>query len=198
MLAHETLEDLPASIRNTESETSRSWSSLKSLFTQTRAIFSKPSPLLAPRDDLSHIDSDERRIADIASLCCSITSSGPSADSTERCELYKHFFQTVLRPGAELSQGTANLFVAVKTQAIIDSVARGVQEKPIDQLIEEAFPSDLEQQLSQRHEGFGLTDVERSLVNTAQQRREELLSHIASGQNESECDQEASVKISVS
>jgi protein TBF1 len=158
---------------------------LNFLFHQARLLFSKDSPRLSGVEDLAHIDDDERRICDLASLCCSITSSGPAADCPERHRLYGSFFSIILRDGAELSQRTADLFVAANTHAIIDSVARGVQEKPIDQIIEEALPSNLEQLLKDRRgAALDMTEVERSLVETAQLRKETLLSNIGSGQNE--------------
>lgn len=128
---------------------------------------------------------DELRIANLASLCCSLTSTGRDADSADRLELYSAFFPIVLHHDAELSRRVADLFVATKTQAVIDSVARGVQEKPIDQIIDEAFPAHLEQVLTRRHEGLDLTDTERFLVRSAQERKDALLSHIAEGQDES-------------
>lgn len=184
VLSQQPLDDLPAAIRNRESETFRSWELLKSLFLQTRSLYSSCSPLLR-QEDLSFLEAkEELRVANLASLCCSMTLSGRDADSADRFELYNNFFSIILRSGADLSSEVADLFLAVKTQAVIDSVAKGVQETPIDQIIEKTFPIHLDQILRDRRGASDLTPTEQALAASCQARKDALFKQIADGLDE--------------
>ncbi|KAM0323001.1 hypothetical protein ACHAQA_009100 [Verticillium albo-atrum] len=175
---------LSGAIRTLDSEAATSWAALKALFTSTRQLYSQTDPILHPDILGSLCSTDELRLANLASICCSLTSTGRDADTIDRRELYKSFFSILLRDGSELSNVVSDLFVAAKTQAIIDSVAKGVQETPIDQIIEEAFPANLEQTLKSRHGGSELTQVEQALVTLAYGRKEALFKQIAEGLDE--------------
>ncbi|EGY19998.1 hypothetical protein VD0002_g9365 [Verticillium dahliae] len=175
---------LSSAIRTHDSEAATSWVALKNLFTSTRQLFSQTDPVLHSDFLGSICSTDELRLANLASICCSLTSTGRDADTIDRRELYKSFFSILLRDGSELSNVVSDLFVAAKTQAIIDSVAKGVQETPIDQIIEEAFPASLEQNLKSRHGGSDLTQVEQALVTLAYGRKEALFKQIAEGLDE--------------
>ncbi|ROT43460.1 hypothetical protein SODALDRAFT_39668 [Sodiomyces alkalinus F11] len=186
VLSQQSPDDLPAAIRNRESEAFQSWEILKSLFVQTRSLYSSNSPLLR-QEDLSYLEAEEElRLANLASLCCSMTSSGRDADSADRFELYNEFFSIILRPGADISTGVADLFLAVKTQAVIDSVAKGVQETPIDQIIEKTFPVHLDQILRDRRGVSDLTPTEQALTASCQARKDALFKQIAEGLDESQ------------
>ncbi|KAM0284520.1 hypothetical protein ACHAQH_001886 [Verticillium albo-atrum] len=175
---------LSSAIRAQDSEAAASWAALKNLFISTRQLYSHSDPVLHPDVFGSICSADELRLANLASICCSLTSTGRDADTIDRRELYKSFFSILLRDGNELSNVVSDLFVAAKTQAIIDSVAKGVQETPIDQIIEEAFPASLEQNLKSRHGGSDLTQVEQALVALAYGRKEALFKQIAEGLDE--------------
>ncbi|KAL2759609.1 hypothetical protein ACRALDRAFT_1046999 [Sodiomyces alcalophilus JCM 7366] len=184
VLSQQPLDDLPAAIRNRESKTFRSWELLKSLFTQTRSLYSSTSPLLR-HEDLSFLEAEEElRVANLASLCCSMTLSGRDADSADRSELYNDFFSIILRSGADLSKEVADLFLGAKTQAVIDSVAKGVQETPIDQIIEKTFPVHLGQILRDRRGVSDLTPTEQALTVSCQERKDALFRQIADGLDE--------------
>ncbi|KAK2735384.1 myb dna binding protein [Colletotrichum kahawae] len=186
ILSQHVFDDVYQQLQEKDSEVSKSFATIKSLFQQTRAIYSTTDLILDPATlDLTMPDNlTDVQVANLASFCCALFSFDGHHDSTskELLALQDHFFSVFL-PGGEhdtVTQEISDLFVAVKTHLVIDAVTTADQSAPVDQLIADAFSADLEDKLRARHEGSTLTTEEQSLVTAVQERKAALISY-ASG-----------------
>ncbi|KAI3552985.1 myb-like DNA-binding domain-containing protein [Colletotrichum abscissum] len=176
--------DVYQQLQDRESDLCKSFSTLKSLLRQTRSIYSTTDLILDPAVlDLTAPDNlTDIQVANLASFCCELfTFDGEhQLGSNELLALEDKFF-TVFPPGAEgISHDISELFLAVKTQLVIESVTSANQSGPVDQLIAQAFSSSLEDKLKARHEGSDLTAEERALVTSVEERKTSLITY-ASG-----------------
>ncbi|KAI8243980.1 Telomeric DNA-binding factor trf1 [Colletotrichum sp. SAR 10_96] len=186
ILSQHVFDDVYQQLQEKDSEVSKSFATIKSLFQQTRAIYSTTDLILDPATlDLTMPDNlTDVQVANLASFCCALFSFDGHHDSTskELLALQDHFFSVFL-PGGEhdtVTQEISDLFVAVKTHLVIDAVTTADQSAPVDQLIADAFSADLEDKLRARHGGSNLTTEEQSLVTAVQERKAALISY-ASG-----------------
>ncbi|KAI8304612.1 Telomeric DNA-binding factor trf1 [Colletotrichum sp. SAR11_240] len=186
ILSQHVFDDVYQQLQEKDSEVSKSFATIKSLFQQTRAIYSTSDLILDPATlDLTMPDNlTDVQVANLASFCCALFSFDGHHDSTskELLALQDHFFSVFL-PGGEhdtVTQEISDLFVAVKTHLVIDAVTTADQSAPVDQLIADAFSADLEDKLRARHGGSILTTEEQSLVTAVQERKAALISY-ASG-----------------
>ncbi|KAF4817793.1 Telomeric DNA-binding factor trf1 [Colletotrichum siamense] len=186
ILSQHVFDDVYQQLQEKNSEVSKSFATIKSLFQQTRAIYSTTDLILDPATlDLTMPDNlTDVQVANLASFCCALFSFDGHHDSTskELLALQDHFFSVFL-PGGEhdtVTQEISDLFVAVKTHLVIDAVTTADQSAPVDQLIADAFSADLEDKLRARHGGSTLTTEEQSLVTAVQERKAALISY-ASG-----------------
>ncbi|EQB58525.1 myb-like DNA-binding domain-containing protein [Colletotrichum gloeosporioides Cg-14] len=186
ILSQHVFDDVYQQLQEKDSEVSKSFATIKSLFQQTRAIYSTTDLILDPAMlDLTLPDNlTDVQVANLASFCCALFSFDGHHDSTskELLALQDHFFSVFL-PGGEhdtVTQEISDLFVAVKTHLVIDAVTTADQSAPVDQLIADAFSADLEDKLRARHGGSTLTTEEQSLVTAVQERKAALISY-ASG-----------------
>ncbi|KAJ5007091.1 Telomeric DNA-binding factor trf1 [Colletotrichum sp. SAR 10_66] len=186
ILSQHVFDDVYQQLQEKDSEVSKSFATIKSLFQQTRAIYSTTDLILDPATlDLTMPDNlTDVQVANLASFCCALFSFDGHHDSTskELLALQDHFFSVFL-PGGEhdtVTQEISDLFVAVKTHLVIDAVTTADQSAPVDQLIADAFSADLEDKLRARHGGSTLTTEEQSLVTAVQERKAALISY-ASG-----------------
>lgn len=186
ILSQHVFDDVYRQLQEKDSEVSKSFATIKSLFQQTRAIYSTTDLILDPATlDLMMPDNlTDVQVANLASFCCALFSFDGHHDSTskELLALQDHFFSVFL-PGGEhdtVTQEISDLFVAVKTHLVIDAVTTADQSAPVDQLIADAFSADLEDKLRARHGGSTLTTEEQSLVTAVQERKAALISY-ASG-----------------
>ncbi|KAK1508334.1 myb-like DNA-binding domain-containing protein [Colletotrichum tamarilloi] len=176
--------DVYQQLQDRESDLCKSFSTLKSLLRQTRSIYSTTDLILDPAVlDLTAPDNlTDIQVANLASFCCELfTFDGEhQLGSNELLALEDKFF-TVFPPGTEgISHDISELFLAVKTQLVIESVTSANQSGPVDQLIAQAFSSSLEDKLKARHEGSDLTAEERALVTSVEERKTSLITY-ASG-----------------
>lgn len=176
--------DVYQQLQDRESDLCKSFSTLKSLLRQTRSIYSTTDLILDPAVlDLTAPDNlTDIQVANLASFCCELfTFDGEHQLSSNELLALEDKFFTVFPPGTEgISHDISELFLAVKTQLVIESVTSANQSGPVDQSIALAFSSSLEDKLKARHEGSELTAEERALVTSVEERKTSLITY-ASG-----------------
>ncbi|WYZ36697.1 hypothetical protein EsH8_II_000203 [Colletotrichum jinshuiense] len=184
IMSQHVFDDVYRQLLEKDSEVSKSFATIKTLFQQTRSIYSNTDLILDPAVlDLTAPDNlTDIQVANLASFCCALLTFDGHHDSTskELLALQDQFFSVFLPGGESISHDISELFVAVKTHLVIDSVTTADQSAPVDQLIAEAFSSDLEEKLRARHEGSDLTPDEQALVSAVEERKAALISY-ASG-----------------
>ncbi|OLN92082.1 Telomeric DNA-binding factor trf1 [Colletotrichum chlorophyti] len=184
IMSQHMFEDVYRQLQEKDSEVSKSFTTIKSLFHQTRSIYSETDLILDPAVlDLTAPDNlTDIQVANLASFCCAVFTVDGHHDSTSKqlLALQDNFFSVFLPAGESISHEITELFVAVKTHLVIDAVTTADQSAPVDQLIAEAFSSDLGEKLRARHGGSELTPDEQSLVSAVDERKKALISY-ASG-----------------
>ncbi|GJD01555.1 Myb-like DNA-binding domain-containing protein [Colletotrichum higginsianum IMI 349063] len=184
IMSQHVYDDVYRQLQDKDTDIYKSYSTLKTLFCKTRSMYSTTDLILDPAVlDLTAPDNlTDIQVANLASFCCELFTFDGNHElaSQQLLALRDHFFSIFLSGGESISHEISELFVAVKTQLVIESVTTADQSAPVDQLIAEAFFSDLEDKLRARHDGTELTPEERALVTTVEERKSGLIAY-ASG-----------------
>ncbi|KAK2013679.1 hypothetical protein LZ32DRAFT_617331 [Colletotrichum eremochloae] len=184
IMSQHVYDDVYRQLQDKDTELSKSYSTLKAMFRQTRSIYSTTDLILDPAVlDLTAPDNlTDVQVANLASFCCELFAFDGHHDlaSQQLLALKDKFFPVFLSGGESVTHEISELFVAVKTQLVIESVTTADQSAPVDQLIAEAFSSDLEDKLRARHDGTELTSEEKVMVTAVEERKAGLIAY-ASG-----------------
>ncbi|KDN65710.1 putative myb-like DNA-binding domain-containing protein [Colletotrichum sublineola] len=184
IMSQHVYDDVYRQLQDKDTELSKSYSTLKAMFRQTRSIYSTTDLILDPAVlDLTAPDNlTDVQVANLASFCCELFAFDGHHDlaSQQLLALKDKFFPVFLSGGESVTHEISELFVAVKTQLVIESVTTADQSAPVDQLIAEAFSSDLEDKLRARHDGTELTSEEKAMVTAVEERKAGLIAY-ASG-----------------
>ncbi|KAI9832276.1 MAG: hypothetical protein M1819_004454 [Sarea resinae] len=171
-LAKKSYPELLSIVTEEDSESGQAYSTLKSLFDHTKKVYSQHDPFLSPYQLNLHEQSQLDTIRK-TNLTTFVTSVFGSQD-VGFYHLNEFFFDTFVPEGGRLLKSQGALFLDLKTQAYISAMSHG--ERSREEILEDLFPTDLEQWLLDRRPGAKqLAPSELDFVKRAQSRREHLL-----------------------
>ncbi|KAL2069858.1 hypothetical protein VTL71DRAFT_14537 [Oculimacula yallundae] len=159
-------------VQDPDSELGQAYATLKSLFDQTKRIYSKDGFFLSA-DDLNIKEPEHRatiRTTNLASFSAAVFAS-----SVGFYELSSCFIDIVTPDGACLEKEPGELLVNLKTQMYLSMVTSEEQTDTKEDVLEEMFPYDFEEVLKARHPDIPLSQDEHEFVASINGRREYLM-----------------------
>ena len=154
-------------VTHPESEGGQAYASLKTLFDHTRKVYSARGHFLDSTKlgllDITHIETVRK--ANLATFVSSIFGSR----DVGFYYLNEYFLDTFVSNGNRLLKSQAQLFLDLKTQAYISAMSSGEHSR--EEILNDIFPSDLEQRLlSRRHGAKQLAPSETDFISRARNR----------------------------
>lgn len=159
-------------ITQPDSELGQAYATLKSLFDQTKKIYSQQKPFLSA-DELNIREPEHRATIRTTNLATFVSSVFGGQD-VGFYELNDHFIETFVPDGGELQKEPGSLYINLKTQMYLSAVSQEEQERSKEETLDDLFPASLADTLRARHPGTDLTPSEVDFVNEANARREYL------------------------
>lgn len=178
-------------ITQPESELGQAYATLKSLFDQTKKIYSQQKPFLSA-DELSISEPAHRATIRTTNLATFVSSVFGGQD-VGFYELNDHFIQTFVPDGEGLPKEPGMLYLNLKTQMYLSAVSQEEQEQTKEEILDDLLPLNLEEALLSRHSGTALTLDELEFLNEARLRRDYLQSE--AGDVDSICEQICSILV---
>jgi hypothetical protein len=145
---------------------------LKSLFDQTKKIYSQKDPILSA-DELNINEPAHRSIIRVTNLA-TFVSSVFGGGEIPFWALNNHFIDTFTPDDIPMSKEAGDLFLSLKTQMFLSAVAQDDTERPKEEFLEDFFPTDLGDWLEERHPEVPLSEDEEAFLEEAKTRREYL------------------------
>ena len=154
-------------VAHPESEGGQAYASLKTLFDHTRKVYSARGHFLDSTKlglrDITHIETVRK--ANLATFVSSIFGSR----DVGFYYLNEYFLDTFVSNGNRMLKSQAQLFLDLKTQAYISAMSSGEHSR--EEILNDIFPSDLEQRLlSRRHGAKQLAPSETDFVSRVRNR----------------------------
>lgn len=163
-------------ITQPESELGQAYATLKSLFDQTKKIYSQQKPFLSA-DELSISEPEHRATIQTTNLATFVSSVFGGQD-VGFYELNDHFIETFVPDGEELQKEPGMLYLNLKTQMYLSAISQEEQEMTREEILDDLFPADLEEILLSRHPGTALTSDEVEFLKEVKARRDYLQNEI--------------------
>lgn len=160
-------------ITEPESELGQAYATLKSLFDQTKKIYSQQTAFLSA-DELN-IRDDEHRATIRTTNLATFVSSVFGGQDVGFYELNDHFVKIFARERQSLSKEAGQIFLNLKTQMYISVASQEEQERAKEDILEDLFPASPEDLLMGRHPDTALSTTEREFVEAAKERRQYLM-----------------------
>ena len=160
-------------VQSPESELGQAYATLKSLFDQTRKIYSQRAQFLSAKE-LNIQESEHRatiRITNLATFVSAVFGGG----TIGFYELNDHFIETFTPDGTPMSKEAGDLFLSLKTQMFLSAVTQEEQERTKEDILEDFFPAVLGDLLQSRHPATPLANSEREFLEASQNRRDFLM-----------------------
>ncbi|KAL6719545.1 TTAGGG repeat binding factor [Lecanora helva] len=155
-----------------DTDPGQAYATLKSLFDQTKKIYSVQEPFLNPHE-LGLVGSDQIGIIRKANMATFVSSVFGSQD-VGFYHLNENFLETFIADGNRLLKRQAQLFLELKTQAYISAVQNTDRSK--EAILEDLFPQNLEEILFRRRTAAKqLAPSESEFIQRARNRRRALL-----------------------
>lgn len=136
-------------------------------------MYTAYTPFLSA-DELHLEESNHRATIHTANLATFATSVFGGQD-VGFYELNDNFVETFAPDGAPLENKPGQLYINLKTQMFLSAVLQEEQEKTKEDLLDDFFPSNLDDLLSRRHLGTPLSEGELEFINLTKLRRELLM-----------------------
>lgn len=159
-------------ITEPEKELGQAYTTMKSLFDQTKKIYTQQDVFLSA-DKLNLEEDTQREIVRTTNLATFV--SGVFAGDVGFYELNDHFLETFVPVGDSLSGEQGQLFLNLKTQVYISALSQEEQERTSEETVYEMFPDDIEILLNMRHPEKGLSQTEKNFIEDLKRRREYLI-----------------------
>ncbi|KAF7561579.1 hypothetical protein G7046_g2547 [Stylonectria norvegica] len=173
LILSQPLEDMIKSLRDTDSQYSQSFRNLQTSFAHIQQIYSTATtPILSP-DNLELEDEDSRTILELSNLAqfgTWLVDAGLKPYSRAQ----EHFHSVFPGQTSDLSPVVVELFLALKTQIAIESLAARSPEQQVEQVLNEIMTDGLEEKLLELHGGFELTTSDYNLASSVRLRKEAL------------------------
>ena len=160
-------------ITEPESELGQAYATLKSLFDQTKKIYSQQKAFLSA--DRLNIREDEHQATIRTTNLATFVSSVFGGQDVGFYELNDHFVEIFSRPRQCLSKEAGQLFLNLKTQMYLSVTSQEEQEKVVEDILEELFPSTPETLLLGRNISIPFTGTELEFIEAARERRQYLM-----------------------
>lgn len=160
-------------VTDPESELGQAYSTLKSLFDQTKKIYNQQDPFLSA-DNLNIREPEHRATIRTTNLATFVSSVFGGQD-VGFYELNDCFINTFTPDGEPLGAEAGRLFLNLKTQMYLSASQQEEQDKTKEDILDEMFPNDLADILSARHPNKTLCQIETTFVNDCRERKEYLM-----------------------
>ena len=155
-----------------ESDSAQAYTSLKSLFNHTKKVYSIEEHFLSPYE-LGLVEGGQVDTIRKANMATYISSVFGSQD-VGFYYLNEYFLDTFVADGNRLLKSQGQLFLDLKTHAYISASSNGQHSR--EELLEDLFPSDLEDRLLSRRPGAKqLAPSEADFLKRARNRSKSLL-----------------------
>jgi protein TBF1 len=161
-------------ITEPESELGQAYATLKSLFDQTKKIYSQQAPFLSA-DELNIQETEHRATIRTTNLATFVSSVFGGQD-VGFYELNDHFVETFTPDGQPFKNEPGQLFLNLKTQMYLSVASQEEQERAKEDILEDLFPISIEDQLMGRHPDTPLSTSEVEFIECSKERREYLMS----------------------
>ncbi|RDW72164.1 hypothetical protein BP5796_08198 [Coleophoma crateriformis] len=160
-------------ITEPESELGQAYTTLKSLFDQTKKIYTRDEPFLSA--EKLNIQETEHRATIRTTNLATFVSSVFGGQDVGFCQLNDHFIETFTPDGERLQKEPGLLYLNFKTQMYLSAVSEEEQDQTKEEILEGLFPDSLEDLLASRHPDIPLSQHEREFMGAIRGRREFLL-----------------------
>jgi hypothetical protein len=166
-----------------DSDPGQAYATLKSLFDQTKKLYSNQDAFLDAYQLGLH-DPTHRSTIRKANLATFVSSVFGSQD-VGFYHLNEHFLETFVPEGGKLLKSQGGLFLDLKTQAYISAMAHiASSERTKAEILEDLFPEDMDQRLLARRPGAKqLQPGELDFLTRARSRRDMLMNEDDEGEN---------------
>jgi hypothetical protein len=162
-----------------DAEESQAYATLKSLFDQTRKVYSRETPFI-DAIAIQMFQPNQQEIIRKANIATFISSILGAFDVTFY-HLNEYFMETFVPLSHRLLKWQGAIYLEMKTQTYISSLLNS-QGSPED-LLEELFPPDLDAQILTRHpDAPSLSPSEQDFIDRSRQRKSYLLAEPASAE----------------
>jgi hypothetical protein len=160
-------------IRASESEYGQAFVTLKSLFNNTKEIYSKENVFLSA-DDLGFTDVKHRSIIRSANMATFVAGVFGGQD-VGFYELNNWFLDTFTPENETMDTDACNLCTNLKTQMYLSALGEEDNEKTKEEILDDLFPPSLSGILLARHPSVQLSESENEFVSDCQARKQYLL-----------------------
>lgn len=155
------------------SELGQAYATLRSLFEQTKKIYSQKNSFLSA-DELNIHETEHRATIRTTNLATFMSGVFGGQD-VGFYELDDQFIDSFTPEGGEFKREPGQLYLNFKTQMYISALSQEEQEKSKEEVLDELFPHNLSDILSARHPSAGLLPGEIEFLDDARARREYLM-----------------------
>ncbi|KAM0717378.1 hypothetical protein Q7P37_007230 [Cladosporium fusiforme] len=159
-------------MRNSDDEDSQAYTTLKSLFDQTRKVYSRDTPFIDAISIQMFQPTQQEiiRKANIATFISSIL----GAHDVSFFHLNEYFLETFVPLGHRLLKWQGAVYLELKTQAFISALMNS--DTGPERMLDDLFPHDLDAQILTRHpDAPSLSPSEQDFIDRCRSRRTYLL-----------------------
>ncbi|KAF4633020.1 hypothetical protein G7Y89_g5099 [Cudoniella acicularis] len=160
-------------VTDPECELGQAYTTLKSLFDQTKKIYSQQGPFLSA-DELNIKEPEHRSTIRTTNLATFVSSVFGGQD-VGFYELNDHFIVIFTPEGEPLGREAGQLYLNLKTQMYLSASSQEEQDRTKEDILEDLFPLSIDQIVSARHPGQPLAQSELDFIKDCNSRREYLM-----------------------
>ncbi|KAE9380288.1 hypothetical protein N431DRAFT_432577 [Stipitochalara longipes BDJ] len=162
-------------MQSPESELGQAYATLKSLFDQTKQIYSQKDAFLSA-DELNIHEPKHRATIQITNLATFIAAI--FIGSLGFYELNDHFIEAFTPDGEPLSKEAGDLFISLKTQMFLSAVTQEEPERTKEDNLDDLFPIGFDEFLIARHPNSALAEGEDEFLQALHDRRDYLMNDV--------------------
>ncbi|KAH8803279.1 telomere repeat binding factor-domain-containing protein [Xylogone sp. PMI_703] len=172
-LAQGPYEDTIRVVTEPSSELGQAYATLRSLFEQTKKIYSQKNSFLSA-DELNIRETEHRATIRTTNLATFMSGIFGGQD-VGFYELNDQFIDSFTPEGAAFEKEPGQLYLNFKTQMYLSAVSQEEQEKSKEEVLDELFPTNMDQILLARHPEVQLSQSELDFIQNAKSRRDYLM-----------------------
>ena len=162
-------------MQSPESELGQAYATLKSLFDQTKQIYSQKDAFLSA-DELNIHEPKHRATIQITNLATFI--AAVFIGSLGFYELNDHFLEAFTPINEPISKEVGDLFISLKTQMFLSAVTQEEPERTKEDNLDDLFPFGFEHVLIARHPKSELAQSEDEFLQALYERRDYLMNEV--------------------
>lgn len=159
-------------VTDPESELGQAYAALRSLFDDTKKIYSQrgQGPFLSA-DDLG-IDEPKHRATIRNTNVATFAASVFGSNDIGFYEMNDHFIDIFTPEGEALGAQACDLYLNLKTQMYVSSLMQEEQDRTKEDILEDLFPPALRETIASRRSSTQLTESELNFLNMCKTRRD--------------------------